>query len=185
MGKRNSNSAGIPAELAASSLCELVGLLPLNPFRGEPVGKAPRRHLLPLFKVRLAVLALLLIVICCAFAHNIIQGKQGYRRSVERRRCSNGYKFGKAKLAKATAVGEVITSSLCELAAPHCGAGLPKGGGGIPAVRTFRQWVLTVRACTVFFWRCAAASKPVLLGLGCGSCSYIQKKVLLFCHLYL
>ena len=56
----------------------------------------------------------------------------------------------------------------------------PKGGGGIPAVRTFRQWVLTVRACTVFFWRCAAASKPVLLGLGCGSCSYLQKKFCCF-----
>jgi len=43
------------------------------------------------------------------------QGKQGYRRSV------NGYKFGKAKLAKATAVEEVITSSLCELAANSAG----------------------------------------------------------------
>ena len=49
--------------------------------------------------------------------------KPGPCRSAERRRCSNGYKFAKGKLAKTTAKAQAIASSLCELVAPRCGAG--------------------------------------------------------------
>jgi len=67
-------------------------------------------------------------------------------RSAEHRRYSDGYKLAIEKLAKTTAVAEVIVNSLCELVAPRCGAGLPKGGGSIPAVSTCNLYALTVRA---------------------------------------